>query len=93
MLTHVGGTKQDSGGAALRVRRLVVARQRQGRHVLLQGFLTSAQNMMLLFMQVNLFTSTEIHLAETARREADIYDNTSRSQTRETPVLRPHYLM
>lgn len=38
------------------VRSLEVARQRQGRHVLLQGFLTSAQNMMLLFMQVNLFS-------------------------------------
>ncbi len=42
----------------LRVRSLEVARQRWGRHVLLQGFLTSAQNMMLLFMQVNLSTST-----------------------------------
>lgn len=43
------------GRVALCVRSLEVARQRQGRHVLLQGFLTSAQNMMLLFMQVNLF--------------------------------------
>lgn len=42
------------GAGALRVRNPEVARQRQGRHVLLQGFLTSAQNMMLLFMQVNL---------------------------------------
>lgn len=38
-------------------RSLEVARQRQGRHVLLQGFLTSAQNMMLLFMQVNVFSA------------------------------------
>lgn len=44
------------GRVALCVRSLEVARQRQGRHVLLQGFLTSAQNMLLLFMQVNLFS-------------------------------------
>lgn len=54
----VWGSKQGGGGVELRVRSREVARQRRGRHVLLQGFLTSAQNMMQLFMQVNLSTST-----------------------------------
>lgn len=55
----VAGSKHGGGGVVLRVRNQEVARQRRGRHVLLQGFLTSAQNMMLLFMQVNLSTSTQ----------------------------------
>lgn len=60
----VRGGKQGGGGVALRVRSLKVARQRRERHVLLQGFLTSAQNMMMLFMQVILSTST-CHLVGT----------------------------
>lgn len=38
---------------ALRVRSLEVARQRQGRHVLLQGFCHIWPSTTLLFLQVN----------------------------------------